>query len=49
MLVWLAHQWIVSMAEQSLQQAAGAFPWQQQALCQVFGGSAQKDMEKGLR
>lgn len=48
MLVWLAQEWVVSIAEQSLQQAAGAFPWQQQALVQVFGGKAQEDMEKGL-
>lgn len=48
MLVWLAQQWIVSIAEQSFQQAAGAFPWQQQALFQIFGGSAQEDTEKGL-
>lgn len=48
MLVWLAQEWVVSIAEQSLQQAAGAFPWQQQALFQVFGGKAQEDMEKGL-
>lgn len=45
MLVWIAQQWVVSIAEQSLQQAAGAFPWQQQALFQVFGGRAQEDID----
>jgi len=40
--------YITAAPKQCLRQAVGAFPWQQQAPCPVFGGCDQGDMGKGL-
>lgn len=40
--------YITDAPKQHLRQAAGAFPWQQQAPRLLFSGCVQGDIEKGL-